>query len=288
MLNRKKLQRYILLLMDLLDRQETYRSVIIKKQNIVNELGIENKEEMPEYPEIHYKFSYRKFIIKLCFFVVVSNIPFVILDEFFDLSHNGNKLFFYLRTVVVIGFVIFQEISKKRKAKNYADTIYYDAVGKVLEHNRLDDLRVWKENKQAIEIKKEIEQWQKKYDFLNENISKACKYGDLPKEYCEIKILTIFLEYLKDKRCDTIYECMMKYDESKRMQKISHNIDALEHQIEEFEEAFSEASRRVSFYLRKREEDVENLCRQQACTLDEIEYNQETERQSLMLLSLFD
>lgn len=291
MLKGKKLVRYVSLLIDLLDRKETYESVIIEKQDLVNELGIENKAEMPDYPEIQYKFSLKKFILKLWLFPAVSMIPFAILDEIFNLSHNGNKLFFYLSfltTVFVIGFIIYQEILNKRKAKNFADTIYYDAVGEVLEHNRLDDLRVWKENKQAIEIKREIEQWQKKYDFVNETILKACQYGDLPEEYHEIEILTIFLEYLKDKRCDTIYECMLKYDEAKRMQDISDNIDALEYQIEEFEEAFSEASRKVSVYLRKRKEAVENLCRQQARALDDIEYNQETTNQSLMLLSLFD
>lgn len=291
MLKGKKLLRYVSLLIDLLDRKETYKSVITEKQNIIDELGIENKEEMPDYPEIQYKFSLKKFLLKLWVFYIISTIPFVILDEIFDLSHKGNNLFFYLScltTLLVTVLLIIKEILTKQKAKNYADDIYYDAVGKVLEQNRLDDMRVWREKKQAVELKKEMEQWQEKCDFINETISKACEYGDLPQEYCDMKILTIFLEYLKDKRCDTIYECMMKYDEAMRMKEINDDIDELESQIEAFEEAFSEASRRVGFYLKKRKQAVENLCRQQAAALDDIEYNQETTNQSLMLLSLFD
>ncbi len=278
-------------MIDLLDRRETYKSVIRDKNKRVRSLGIESKEGMPCYPEIQYSFSCKKFIIKLYLLYMISMIPFIILDELLNFSHNGNKLFMYLSytaAALVIGFAIFREIMKKRNAKSYADAVYNDAVNKVLEHNRLDDMRVRRENEQAAVIKKEIEQWQKKCDFVDETIKKACKYGDLSKEYCEIEVLAIFLEYLNDGRCDTIYECMLKYDEAKRMQKISDNIDALEYQIEEFEEAFSEASRRVSIYLKKRKEAVEDLCRQQARILDDIEYNQETTNQSLTLLSLFD
>ncbi len=290
MLNRKDLIKYVSLLTDLLDRKETYESVMIKKQDIIDNLGIENKEEMPAYPEIQYKFSLKRFLFKFLIICFASAIPFVALEEAFNL-HNNGKLFSYLSyftTIFFTVFIIVKEVSKKRKAKKYADDIYNNAVNKVLENNRLDDLRVCKENKQAIELKKEIEQLQKKCDFVDETISKALQYGDLPEEYCEIEILTIFLEYLKDKRCDTIYECMMKYDEAKQMQEISYNIDSLENQIYEFEEAFSEASRQVRIYLRKRKEAVENLCRQQANALDNIEYDQETTNQSLMLLSLFD
>lgn len=290
MLNRKDLIKYVFLLTDLLDRKETYESVMIKKQDIIDNLGIENKEEMPAYPEIQYKFSLKRFLFKFLIICFASAIPFVALEEAFNL-HNNEKLFSYLSyftTIFFTVFIIVKEVSKKRKAKKYADDIYTDAVNKVLEYNRLDDMRIWKENKQAIELKNEIEQWQKKFDFVEETISKACQYGDLPEEYCEIEILTIFLEYLMDKRCDTIYECMLKYDEAKRMQEISDNIDSLEYQIDAFEEDFSEASRRVSIYLRKRKEATENLCRQQALALDDIEYNQETTNQSLMLLSLFD
>ncbi len=291
MLKGKKLVRYVSLLIDLLDRKETYESVIIEKQDIVNELGIENKEEMPRYPQIDYIFNLKKFIIKWILFSGALSCLMLFFKEILpDTRHISDFLdnSIILAPTFIIVFLIFKETAKKRKAKKCADDIYYDLVDRVLERNRLDDLRVWKENKQAIELKKEIEQWQKKCDFVDETISKACQYGDLPEEYCEIEILTIFLEYLKDKRCDTIYECMLKYDEAKRIQEISDNINALEYQIEEFEEAFSEASRRVSIYLRKRKEAVENLCRQQALALDDIEYNQETTNQSLMLLSLFD
>lgn len=291
MLNRKSLIKYLYLLIDLLNRKETYESVIIKKQKITDELGIENKEEMPEYPEIQYKFFLKKFLLKLWICCIILEIPFIIIDETFNLSHNANNLLVYLSYLTAIFgivFLIVKEILKKRRAKNYADNIYYDAVAEVLEHNRLDDLRVWKEKKQADQIKKEIEQWQEKYDFVNETIVKACRYGDLSQEYCKIYVLTVFLGYLEDKRCDTIYECMMKYDEAKRMKEISHNIDALENQIDAFEDTFAEASRQVSIYLRKRKEAVEDLCTQQTDILDNIEYNQETTNQSLMLLSLFD
>lgn len=291
MLKGKNLQKYIELLVDLLNRKGTYQGIVSKKVSHLKGLGIENKEVMPAYPEIQYKFSFKKFMIKLWLLPTVSTIPFIILDEILAFSHSGNKLFIYLSSltaVIVIGFIIFQEILKKRNAKNYADIIYNNAVEKVLEHNRLDDLRVSRENKQIAEIEKEIEEWEKQYDFVDETVLKACQYGDLPKEYCDIKTLTIFLEYLDDKRCDTIYECMMKYDEAKRIQEISKNIDTLENQIEAFEEAFSEATRQVQFYLRKRKESIESLCRQQANALDDIEYNQKTVNQSLMLLSLFN
>lgn len=291
MLEGKKLLHYISLLIDLLDRKATYESVIIEKQNIIDGLGIENKKEMPKYPKVEYDFLYNtsRFIVKLFVFYIILIVIMACIQEIFLYdTDKALKYLFISCSIVIIAFFIVKEIFKKRRAKNHADTIYYDAVNTTLEHNRLDDLRVWKENKQANELKNEIEEWKKKLDFVDKTIAKACQYGDLPEEYCNIETLTVFLEYIKDKRCDTIYECMMKYDEAMRMKEINHDIDAIEYQIDSFEEAFSEASKRVTLCLRKRKEAIEHLCRQQDDALDDIEYNQETTNQGLTLLSLFD
>jgi len=291
MIKDKKLLQYFLLLIDMIDRRATYCKVISEKEKQLKTLGIENKMGMPEYPKVEYDFLYNtgRFIVKLFVFYAVLLIVTVGIQEIFSYdTDNALKYLFISCSIIIIVFFAVKEIFKKRRAKNHADTLYYDTVNTALEHNRLDDLRVWKENKQANELKNEIEEWQKKLDFVDETISKSCQYGDLPEEYCNIKTLTVFLEYIKDKRCDTIYECMMKYDEAMRMKQINNDIDALEREMDSFEEAFSEASRQVSIYLRKRKENVEELCRYQNNALDDIEYNQETTNQGLTLLSLFD
>lgn len=293
MLKEKKLFKYISLIIDLLNRKATYNDIVIKKQSELEQLGIENKQPMPVYPKVQYKFYVRKFLLKIFICFAILGIIYLVLEDLFPLYRYRwiDKLLNTIAgiiEIVIVTFFISKEVTKEKRAKRYADTTYNNALNGVLEHNRKDDLRVNDEKKQAIKIEEEIKQYQKKYNFVEETITKACKYGDLSKEYLSIETLTVFLEYLKDGRCETIYECMLKYDEAMRLKEIRDDIEEIENQIEAFEDAFTEASRQVRLHLRRRKEAVESLCRQQANSLDDIEYNQETTNKSLMLLSLFD
>lgn len=156
------------------------------------------------------------------------------------------------------------------------------------EQHRQDDIRVAKELEQASKINTEVLQWQKKLENINSVIERSCEFVDISFEYCSINVLIVFLEYLRDGRCSTIYECMLKYDETSRRQQILDDVNVIENEIEKFEDAFAEAIRQSEIYLRHRNEEVRKLCRHQEEVIEEIEYNQDTTRKCTFMLSLLD
>lgn len=98
----------------------------------------------------------------------------------------------------------------------------------------------------------------------------------------------MFAAYLNNRQCNTVYECMLKYDEYKEMEAIKRDISSLRYEIRDFEDAFEKAQSELWRCMHEQEEAIEGLCQEQRSHLDEIAYNQETTSQALTLLSLFD
>lgn len=280
-------------LIDLLNRKKTYEDVISEKKKQGLRLGIEKKESMPIYPKINYEFSVGRFVLKSILFAIVYIALVALIDKIAHLISASvhDTVLSYGILFLPLGAMVPSAVTELRSrilAKNAADLSYNHAVERVTEQHRQDDLRITKERELARIINAEIIKWQEKLDFVNDTIEKACEFGNITDEYRDIEVLTVFLEYLKEQRCSDIGECKLKYDESMRRMDISYKVDELEMQIEEFEYAFAEAVRQSKIYLGQRIKEVQRLCHQQAKSLDEIEYNQETTRQGLFMLSLLD
>lgn len=158
----------------------------------------------------------------------------------------------------------------------------------VTEYNSADDLRVKQEKCQIIDLQNEISDCKEKENLIEETIQTICVGHQFPERYCNLDALTMFAAYLNNQQCNTVYECMLKYDEYKEMEAIKRDISSLRYEIRDFEDAFEKAQSELWRCMHEQEEAIEGLCQEQRSHLDEIAYNQETTSQALTLLSLFD
>ncbi len=195
---------------------------------------------------------------------------------------------FYFNEFYIWYSIIKKEVVEKRTAKKIVDDQYRQAMKEVTEYNSADDLRVKQEKCQIIDLQNEISDCKEKENLIEETIQTICVGHQFPERYCNLNALTMFAAYLNNQQCNTVYECMLKYDEYKEMEAIKRDISSLRYEIRDFEDAFEKAQSELWRCMHEQEEAIEGLCQEQRSHLDEIAYNQETTSQALTLLSLFD
>jgi len=207
------------------------------------------------------------------------------------LSHVIQNIVIPILYILVLIFwysIIKKEVVEKRTAKKIVDDQYRQAMKEVTEYNSADDLRVKQEKCQIIDLQNEISDCKEKENLIEETIQTICVGHQFPERYCNLNALTMFAAYLNNRQCNTVYECMLKYDEYKEMEAIKRDISSLRYEIRDFEDAFEKAQSELWRCMHEQEEAIEGLCQEQRSHLDEIAYNQETTSQALTLLSLFD
>lgn len=291
MLKGKKLKKAVQAIVCLLNRKETYEAVIAEKNLQLNSLGIPHKEPMPKYPSLRYSFSGKRFVLRSVIigvvYYIIMAIPSILTEKSYPFISDTLGAIF-LPTFPFIGWVIsgITEFKAYKSAKTAANLSHLHALEIVKRQHEEDDMRVKRELETAAQIKEELHGWQEAYAELCDVIDKVCGSLELSEEYLTIDVLTVFAEYLNDGRCATIYECMMKYDETMRMQRIEEDIQGLHAEIETFEESFKEAARKAQYLVKERSEQVRKLCQANQQAVNQISYHQETEKEELFLLSM--
>lgn len=293
MLKGKKLEKAVQAITYLLNRKETYEAVIAEKSSQLNSLGIPHKAPMPKYPSLRYSFSGKRYVLRSVIigvvYYIIMAVPSILTEKSYPFISDTLGAIF-LPTFPFIGWVIsgITEFKAYRSAKTAADLSHLHALETVKRQHEEDDIRVKRELEIATKIKEELIGWHEAYAELCDVIDKACGSLELSVEYLTIDVLTVFEEYLNDGRCTTIYECMMKYDETMRIQRIEEDIQGLHAEIDAFEESFKAAARKAQYLVRERSEQIRKLCKANQQAVNQISYHQETEKEELFLLSILE
>lgn len=286
----KQLEKCISLMIDLINRKGAYDSAAFRKQKQIEKLGIENKKALPKRQKPNYRFHPKPFFAKFLISCAIVDIIVLLMHEMY-LNHVIQNIVIPILYILVLIFwysIIKKEVVEKRTAKKIVDDQYRQAMKEVTEYNSADDLRVKQEKCQIIDLQNEISDCKEKENLIEETIQTICVGHQFPERYCNLNALTMFAAYLNNQQCNTVYECMLKYDEYKEMEAIKRDISSLRYEIRDFEDAFEKAQSELWRCMHEQEEAIEGLCQEQQSYLDEIAYNQETTSQALTLLSLFD
>lgn len=97
--------------------------------------------------------------------------------------------------------------------------------------------------------------------------------------------MSLFVSYLQTGRCDTLKECMNKFDDDSAFYQLKGEIEEI---IREIGEMKQRLSRELSFTRQCLNDDLENvelLVQKNQTQIEQISYNQETQR--LLLATAF-
>ena len=222
----KQLEKCISLMIDLINRKGAYDSAAFRKQKQIEKLGIENKKALPKRQKPNYRFHPKPFFAKFLISCAIVDIIVLLMHEMY-LSHVIQNIVIPILYILVLIFwysIIKKEVVEKRTAKKIVDDQYRQAMKEVTEYNSADDLRVKQEKCQIIDLQNEISDCKEKENLIEETIQTICVGHQFPERYCNLNALTMFAAYLNNRQCNTVYECMLKYDEYKEMEAIKRDI----------------------------------------------------------------
>ena len=140
-------------------------------------------------------------------------------------------------------------------------------------------------NWMRIDRKEDLKDWRSYCYQIDQKLRQLYQAQEIPKTYQGAIAMSLFVSYLQTGRCDTLKECMNKFDDDSAFYQLKGEIEEI---IREIGEMKQRLSRELSFTRQCLNDDLENvelLVQKNQTQIEQISYNQETQR--LLLATAF-
>ena len=176
--------------------------------------------------------------------------------------------------------VLFNRMCKKE------NEAYFSEYHQVQQHNKQEQEQAEaRSNWMRIDRKEDLKDWRSYCYQIDQKLRQLYQAQEIPKTYQGAIAMSLFVSYLQTGRCDTLKECMNKFDDDSAFYQLKGEIEEI---IREIGEMKQRLSRELSFTRQCLNDDLENvelLVQKNQTQIEQISYNQETQR--LLLATAF-
>ena len=278
---------------ELENRKITYEKAISKVEQEIENAGMWYREAEPIQPTQNLNHYWNKHSLRalLLFFILIP----VFLLFFNAISQHIYETFeyemnSYFATVgsiilAVISMCIVQVSLFNRMCKKENEA-YFSEYHQVQQHNKQEQEQAEaRSNWMRIDRKEDLKDWRSYCYQIDQKLRQLYQAQEIPKTYQGAIAMSLFVSYLQTGRCDTLKECMNKFDDDSAFYQLKGEIEEI---IREIGEMKQRLSRELSFTRQCLNDDLENvelLVQKNQTQIEQISYNQETQR--LLLATAF-
>ena len=278
---------------ELENRKITYEKAISKVEQEIENAGMWYREAEPIQPTQNLNHYWNKHSLRalLLFFILIPvfllffNAVSQYIYETFEYEMNSHFATVGSIILAVISMCIVQVSLFNRMCKKENEA-YFSEYHQVQQHNKQEQEQAEAcSNRMRIDRKEDLKDWRSYCYQIDQKLRQLYQAQEIPKTYQGAIAMSLFVSYLQTGRCDTLKECMNKFDDDSAFYQLKGEIEEI---IREIGEMKQRLSRELSFTRQCLNDDLENvelLVQKNQTQIEQISYNQETQR--LLLTTAF-
>ncbi len=286
LITKDNLKDYLKNIKELENRKITYDKAISEVEQEIENAKTYNVESEPEFFCVDYDHYNNSHSDRFTFFwiiftpiaILVLLLILVAMWKCFDIKWD-----FPFPAAIIGGIIVGAIIAIKLQEKLY----YRMYWKKEQEHNNLCQQIQAYNNKQREEAEKRSEnlraeknmnltEWKSFSNQIQERLQYLYDMHIIPEKYQNAVAISFFVSYLESGRCDTLKECMNKFDDDAMYYQLKGRLEEIYQRIEEME---GRLSREIRYLKSSFESDMQNmqiLIDNNSAQIDRISYNQRT------------
>lgn len=292
-MSNKDLLKSFQVISELENRKITYEKAISKVEQEIENAGMWYREAEPIQPTQNLNHYWNKHSLRalLLFFILIPvfllffNAVSQYIYETFEYEMNSHFATVGSIILAVISMCIVQVSLFNRMCKKENEA-YFSEYHRVQQHNKQEQEQAEaRSNWMRIDRKEDLKDWRSYCYQIDQKLRQLYQAQEIPKTYQGAIAISLFVSYLQTGRCDTLKECMNKFDDDSAFYQLKGEIEEI---IREIGEMKQRLSRELSFTRQCLNDDLENvelLVQKNQTQIEQISYNQETQR--LLLATAF-
>lgn len=280
------LMNYFKNISELENRKITYDKAISEVEQEIENAGIWYGKQEPTFSCIDYEKYNDKHSARFVLFWIISS-PICIavlwlLHLFIWKIFNINvDLPFPVVAIggIIVGVIVAIRLQTMLYNKMYykKEDEYHDSCQQIQDYNNKQREEAEKRSENLrFEKKLNLIDWQSINNQIEERLQYLYDMRIIPEKYQNAVAISFFVSYLESGRCDTLKECMNKYDDDAMYYQLKGKLEDIYQRIGEME---GRLSREIK-YLKKNFEldlqDIQILVDNNSSQIDRISYNQRT------------
>lgn len=271
---------------ELENRKITYDKAISEVEQEIENAKVYNSQQEPAFFCEDYDCYNNRHSGRFIFFWIISSpISMLILYLILCLIWRIFKISIDIPyAIAIIGGIILGAIIAIKLQTILYNRMYYK---KENEHYDLcQQIQIYN-NKQKEEAEKyseklrsdkniDLTEWKSLNNQIDERLENLYKLQIIPEKYQNAVAISFFVSYLESGRCDTLKECMNKYDDDAMYYQLKGRLEEIYQRIDEME---GRLSREILYLQRSFESDLQDiqiLVDNNSSQIDRISYNQRT------------
>ena len=258
---------------ELENRKITYEKAISKVEQEIENAGMWYREAEPIQPTQNLNHYWNKHSLR-------ALLLFFILIPVFLLFATVGSIILAVISMCIVQVSLFNRMCKKE------NEAYFSEYHQVQQHNKQEQEQAEaRSNWMRIDRKEDLKDWRSYCYQIDQKLRQLYQAQEIPKTYQGAIAMSLFVSYLQTGRCDTLKECMNKFDDDSAFYQLKGEIEEI---IREIGEMKQRLSRELSFTRQCLNDDLENvelLVQKNQTQIEQISYNQETQR--LLLATAF-
>lgn len=281
LVSKDKLINYFKNINELENRKITYGKAISEVEQEIENAKIYDYYAQPDYPKIKYNFSLIRLLV--VFFGLFFSNAFLIdrvkpIRKFFYVDDNHVNIIYTYTLIFFLAVIsICLEVFLYFRARNKAKKQYLESCDEVDIYNKQQK----EEAEQLTELilaekSPDLNEWQSLNDKIEERLECLYDMQVIPEKYQNAVAISFFVSYLESGRCDTLKECMNKYDDDAIYYHLKGRLEEIYQRIGEMEGRLSREIRYLQRNFESDLQDIQILVDNNSSQIDRISYNQKT------------
>ncbi len=281
LVSKDKLINYFKNIKELENRKITYGKAISEVEQEIENAKAYNSYAQPNYPKIKYSFSLIRLLV--VFFGLGFSSAFLIdrvkpIRKFFYVDDNHVNIIYtytliFLLAVISIGLEVFLYFRARNKAKKQ----YQESCYEIDTYNRQQKEEAEQRTELILAEKSpNLNEWQSFNNQIEERLEYLYDMQLIPEKYQNAVAVSFFVSYLESGRCDTLKECMNKYDDDAMYYQLKGRLEEIYQRIGEMEGRLSREIRYLQRSFESDLQDIQILVDNNSSQIDRISYNQKT------------
>ncbi len=267
------LMDYFKNIIELENRKITYDKAILEVEQEIENAKAYNSYAQPYYPKVKYDTGVALVRVLIIFFGLwYPFFKFIGLKIEFIRNLNA-VLQLIIWGALVIGFEIFLAVRAHHKAKRQ----YEKECNEVDTYNRQQKEEAEKRTELILAEKSpNLNEWRSFNNKIQEHLQYLYNMSIIPAKYQNAVAISFFVSYLESGRCDTLKECMNKYDDDAMYYQLKGKLEDIYQRIGEMEGRLSREIRYLQSSFESDLQDIKILVDNNSSQIDRISYNQRT------------
>jgi len=286
LITKEKLVDYFKNIKELENRKITYDKAISEVEQEIENAGIWHNEQEPTFFCVDYDNYNNNHSGRFMLFLIFST-PILILGLLLILYliwKGFNITVDFPFPIAIIGGIVAGAIVSIKLQTILYNRMYYK---KEEEHNNYCQQIQAYNNKQRYEAEKrskrlsseknkDLTEWKSFNSQIEERLEDLYDMQIIPEKYQNAIAISFFISYLESGRCDTLKECMNKYDDDAMYYQLKGRLEDIYRRIGKMEGRLSREIRYLQRSFEADLQDIQILIDNNSSQIDRISYNQKT------------